>query len=244
MFSAVRRRLTLTNIALAVALLFAMTGGAYAAKHWVISSISQIKPSVRQQLQGTGKNGATGAQGPIGAQGPAGPQGPPGTAGTAGTVGENGVSVTSTVLSPGSNEHCPDGGAEFTSVSGASYACNGHTGYTKTLPIGETETGTWSIDAAAPPPSFALANVSFAIPLENKPTKVVFLGLGAKATTECPGTEEEPAAKPGVLCLYTVFDQTNVTFSSEIITKTGVLLDFNIGENEGAFGTWAVTAGE
>lgn len=48
----VRKRLTYANVAMTLALVFAMSGGAYAAKKYVISSTKQIKPSVLKQLQG------------------------------------------------------------------------------------------------------------------------------------------------------------------------------------------------
>ena len=66
-----------------MALVFAMSGGALAATHYVITSTKQIKPSVLKKLKGnrgasgvagsTGATGATGPQGPKGEQGPAGP---------------------------------------------------------------------------------------------------------------------------------------------------------------------------
>ena len=46
MFSRIRKRLTYANVAMTMALVFAMTGGAYAAKKYVITSTKQIKPSV------------------------------------------------------------------------------------------------------------------------------------------------------------------------------------------------------
>ena len=54
-----------------VALCFSMTGTGIAASHYIISSTSQIKPSVRHALRG-----AAGSQGPIGIQGIQGPIGP------------------------------------------------------------------------------------------------------------------------------------------------------------------------
>jgi hypothetical protein len=59
--------MTYANVAATLALIFSMGGGALAASHYLITSTSQIKPSVRAQLRGT--------RGPMG---PAGPQGPRG----------------------------------------------------------------------------------------------------------------------------------------------------------------------
>ena len=143
------------NVVATFALVFAMSGGALAATHYLITSTKQIKPSVLASLKG--KAGANGAQGAAGAQGPAGPagaKGENGAAGANGTAGTNGASVTSTPLGV-KNEHCKEGGSEFVSASGASYACNGKEGkegkegspWTAggTLPPEKTETGGWSI---------------------------------------------------------------------------------------------------
>jgi len=64
-----------------LALFLAGTGTGIAAKHYVITSTKQIKPSVLKQLKGAkGPAGATGATGAAGAAGAAGAQGPAGTA--------------------------------------------------------------------------------------------------------------------------------------------------------------------
>src|SRR5580693_718501 len=108
MFSAVRRRLTYANVVVTFALVFAMSGGAYAASKYLITSTKQIKPSVIASLKGKGGvPGAPGAQGPVGvagAQGPAGPggkegpggKGEKGEAGTPGAPGAPGESVSVT----------------------------------------------------------------------------------------------------------------------------------------------------
>ncbi len=86
-----------TSVIATLALVFAMTGGAYAAKKYLITSTKQISPSVLKALQG--KAGPAGAAGAAGAQGPAGPAGPAGK-GEKGEKGDTGSSGTGT---PGAN---------------------------------------------------------------------------------------------------------------------------------------------
>ena len=77
-----RRHLTYANVAATLALVFAMSGGAIAAKHYLINSTSQINPKVLKKLKGkAGKTGATGKTGAAGAQGSAGSKGETGPAG-------------------------------------------------------------------------------------------------------------------------------------------------------------------
>ena len=87
-----------TTIAI-VALVVALSGTAVAASRYIITSTSQIKPSVLQALRGSvaakgaSATGATGATGPTGPQGPPGPdgsQGVPGPTGPAGVQGPGG----------------------------------------------------------------------------------------------------------------------------------------------------------
>ncbi len=67
-----------------MALVFAMSGTALAAKHYLINSTKQIKPSVLKSLEGrTGKTGP---------QGPAGAPGSPGLTGKEGPAGQSALS--------------------------------------------------------------------------------------------------------------------------------------------------------
>jgi hypothetical protein len=81
-----RRRLNYANVTATLALVFAMSGGALAAKHYVINSTSQLSPKVLKALKGktgkTGPAGAMGKEGPPGKEGGAGREGPPGKNGT------------------------------------------------------------------------------------------------------------------------------------------------------------------
>jgi hypothetical protein len=62
-----------------LALLFALGGSAVAARHYLITSTRQIKPSVLRALHGAaGARGPSGPAGLPGAPGAAGPQGPAG----------------------------------------------------------------------------------------------------------------------------------------------------------------------
>ena len=99
-----KKHLNYANVAATLALVIAMSGGALAASHYVITNISQIKPSVRTQLRGPGVvvRGPTGPMGPAndcclipsfgakGERGPTGPVGPEGPTGKQGPIGERG----------------------------------------------------------------------------------------------------------------------------------------------------------
>lgn len=170
MFSALRKQITPATILALMALVFAITGGAFAAaggsrgnspakeKASTGRAASPTAAVAKKKSKSTGARGpagpkgATGATGALGATGPAGPTGSAGGTGPAGTNGQNGQngeSVTNTVLSKGAT--CKEGGAEFKVGTGAAtHACNGEKGKegspwtpNNTLPAGATETGTW-----------------------------------------------------------------------------------------------------
>jgi Collagen triple helix repeat (20 copies) len=147
--------------------------------------------------QFAGKNGAPGATGPQGPKGDTGAAGKNGTNGTNGTNGNEGP--------PGKD---------------------GKTGFTKTLPTGETETGTWALypmggrvfkkalseeECTTREEAFPCFEITYSegevsmvamplnIPLNSAPEVIVYNKPG---TEECPGSLAEPKAAAGKFCVY------------------------------------------
>ncbi len=83
-----------TSMVAVLALFFALAGTAIATNHYLITTTSQIKPSVLKKLKGyAGQSGAVGpqgAQGKEGLQGKEGPQGKEGLQGNEGPKGQTG----------------------------------------------------------------------------------------------------------------------------------------------------------
>lgn len=229
MFSLVRRRLGIPGIISVFALVFAMAGGAYAAKSVIITKLNQISPGVQKQLKG--KAGAPGAPGTAGV---AGPKGDPGAAGAVGKEG-------------------PQGKTGKDGKEGSPWTAGG------TLPSEATETGTWaaafenegfgslvgipfSIPLGAP---LDQAHVVKHLKEYNGENEV-----GIEHET-CPGKATNPQAAPGFLCVYTgeaagaveigiIFDPAKDAFEQQGAGSAGAALKLS---GTGLLsGTWAVTA--
>jgi hypothetical protein len=131
------RRPSIPTLLALLALFFALGGTAIAARHYLITSTSQIKPSVLKALKG--KVGSAGPQGPMGQQGPAGPAGATGPQGPAGPVNLSGIrSVEGPVVEvptgtvEGATAFCPAG---TRAISG------GGSGGISGIDVSEVETG-------------------------------------------------------------------------------------------------------
>ena len=231
MFARIRRRITYANVAVTFALVFAMSGGAYAAGRYAITSTRQISPKVLKSLKG-----ARGNTGPAGTAGPQGPAGPTGGQGAAGAKGETGPKGEK-------GEAGAPGKPGEPGKEGSPWTAGG------TLPSEKTEKGVWAI--TIPPPveaepgfttSLDRASISFNIPLETAPT-AVFLKENEKQTG-CQGTAEEPTAEPGYLCVYAELEiKPPVGLNVGVVRPFGAIVGTNGGEPGGmAVGSWAVTA--
>jgi hypothetical protein len=219
-----RKRFRYANIVATLALVFAMSGGAYAAGRYVITSTKQISPKVLKSLQGkpgaVGKPGAAGPAGPAGsgATGPAGPTGPAGATGSTGPQGipgTPGTGVTTASLKEG-EKGCAAGGVEVKTASVPAAVCNGQPPVS--LPRGSTERGTWALSGYHPAPKLGItalfASITFPIPLAkalaHESVHVIREKEGEGETSqspaitnhECSGTADTPGATTGNLCVF------------------------------------------
>jgi hypothetical protein len=237
-----------------VALVAALTGAAFAAGGLTKQQEKQVKKIAKKYA---GKRGPAGPQGPAGAQGSQGAKGDKGDPGANGANGTNGVSPVGTSFN-GAQGGCTEGGVKFVGAN-TTYACNGaegQTGFTATLPPGETETGTFAVGFTAAG-GLQLAPISYNIPLTDPATINVVnatetewfdpnLGPQAGTSPNCPGTADEPEAEPGFLCVY-ADEEFNLEgpgyepWNSKSYVS-GAVLYVRLKAEGKAAGTWAVTA--
>jgi hypothetical protein len=203
-FSVIGRRVTVGNVVLVVVLVFALSGGAFAAGKFLITSTKQIKPSVLAQLKG--KAGKAGVAGPVGGVGPQGPVGGVGAKGDMGPGGPEGKEGQA-------GKDGKDG------LEGSPWTVGG------VLPSGKTLVGEWGVNVDEASGAFihAFDAVSFGIPLASVPAahyiredgKEPFYDEATKKEGEreqpaCPGNVESPKALSGNLCVYASYEENVV----------------------------------
>lgn len=233
MFHKVRERLGSAGLAVAiVALIVALSGGAYAAtatdsakkpakgltKAQVIALIkANSKPGPPGSPGSPGPAGGPGSKGDQGIQGPKGDKGDKGDAGTginlipigiggpASKCGGRGGATLKENAAPGAEKDICTGekGAQGDKGDpGDPWSVGG------VLPPGRTETGAWAFSAAEDDGAI-LVPISFPIPLAGEPTEEGFseervhFQSDSDFSTECPtGGVNEPKAPPGHLCVF------------------------------------------
>jgi hypothetical protein len=254
--SLLKNRFGIPGVISVIALVFAMAGGAYAAKKYVITSTNQISPRVLKQLKG--KPGADGKQGTAGANGKDASNGTNGQNGAAGGPGATGKSVTVNEIEAGEAE-CNERGGVIISVEGSGSGqevCNGEAGspWTAggTLPEGATETGSWSMVGSATEEK-AIAPISFAVPLAAAipagPSHVSVVGPGEAAPAACEvggvkGTPANPLATSGHLCIYVTATEGSSILAEDFVKLPEEGLGFLLTRNSTNLGsTGASTAG-
>lgn len=232
MFSIIRQRVSVAGIVATLALIFAMTGGAVAAKKYLITSVNQISPSVLKKLKG-----GTGPAGPAGAPGQAGAKGDNGAPGANGNPGAPGPLLA----------ELPSG-ESLTGFWGA----RGNGELTK---VGASISFPFPV-VPAPTLYFIEPDGETGIYRSSKPTigGPEDAGLLTPVLIEenCPGSAAEPSAEPGFVCAYTAqregFEAESILkFVNEAIpTSYGVMIPFTTPspgvESAIVKGTWAVTA--
>jgi len=246
-----RKHFNAGTVVAIVALVFAMTGGAFAVSskggsQGPVASVAKKKKA--KVLRGPrGPRGATGPVGPVGLTGPVGPVGPAGAAGKDGLNGKDGLQGPEGKDGP----QGPAGPQGAQGPTGEPWTAGG------VLPPGKTETGEWG--GAAVVSSAALISVSFTLPVEPAPT-FVFVKPGEDKSGEgCPGVVNGlPTAEPGTLCVYAASLPAGKAPAPVLTTnadgsglnpgasQTGAVMFFSCEPETACFqlGTWAVTATE
>jgi hypothetical protein len=215
-----------------VALVAALTGGAYAASGALTSKqkkeVQKIAQTEAKKVAKAGPQGPAGPKGDTGSQGAKGDNGAPGAKGDTGSQG-----VVGTPGAPGKE--------------GSPWTAGG------VLPTGQTLVGNWAYGLSGPEQSPLTASVSFGIPLAAAPT-VHYVATEGEEAAACPGSATAPKAAAGQLCVYQGVAVNNpgtfnAGFTEATLANSGVTLFFNPIQEGATFkpsfmaGTWAVTAG-
>jgi len=250
----IHRRLTYANVAMTVAALFAMAGGAYAAHKYIITSTGQIAPGVLKKLHGA--TGHAGPAGPAGVAGSVGPVGSLGAAGKDGLTGQTGGTGPQGATGP-TGAGGVTGKAGVTGVTGPT----GFTGVTGvTGPAPKNIMGTWSISynaTAADQPGTSA--ISYTLPMKSEP-ELHYIGTNEELAGEknesdaieegkCKGNAEGPEAATGNTCVFALVEENAGPFLLNKILPVHFQDSSDAGvvvadDSEGtgqvlAFGSWA-----
>jgi hypothetical protein len=203
MSSAIRRHVNPTTFIALLALVFALTGGAFAASGGGAgnaSGKSAGRADANRPLAAAAKKAKPAPKGKTGPRGPAGAKGATGATGTTGPVGATGptgaTGATGPTGTPGANgTNGANGAPGEKGATGSPWTAGG------TLPSKATETGTWVF--STPEALEPFVSISFTIPLAEglEGSQVHYVGQNGGGS-ECPGTVSEPAAAKGQLCVY------------------------------------------
>ena len=262
MFQRLHKQINPAMILAFVALVFALTGGAFAASghggggtsHATLTAtVAKKKPAPKSTRGPAGPKGATGATGPAGAAGATGATGP------AGANGTNGVGT------PGLEGREGKEGKEGKGKEGPKGTTGPEGQLCKTecvLPEGATETGTFSFSGAGSALTHVFTPISFPIPLPaaldgsavhyiNKNEEEIKYNPAVPAKWElvaasasCKGSVAKPEAEAGSLCVY---EQQTAGLEMSNETTGPLLLLTGAGEvttpTPGESGVGAGTAG-
>jgi hypothetical protein len=200
MLSMLKDRFGIPGVIATVALVFAMTGGAIAAKY-VITSTSQIKPSVLKKLKGP--SGPAGAVGPTGLAGPVGPVGAKGKDGAPGAPGKDGTN----------------------GAPGSPWTAGG------TLPSGSTETGAYAgfVPSGFVFASISF-NVPLAAPLDGEHQKVADTATGTGNTTSGSNEVQNVIASEGSFSVGAPISGAGIPAGTTITATGGQFTEENPGE--------------
>ena len=278
MLSPLRNRFGIPGAISVVALVFAMLGGAWAAGNSGKGATTSAKVKAKRALRGP--KGLTGPQGPVGPRGPAGVNGKDGVNGSDGTPGADGGSLVTREIEIGEVDCNGFGGIEVEAEGSGQVekVCNGEEGMAGaagapgpagspwtaggTLPVGATETGTWTVNSGGLVNQLVIGAISFPIPLAavldsshvHYSTEANFADFdqAGPGTVGCAGTTAVPTAPSGNLCVYKAASvgtfasiakattPTNTTLGADV---SGAAINFKTAApNAGvSAGTWAVT---
>lgn len=221
-----------------VALIAALTGAAIAAPKFVTKpEATKIAKKWAKKIPGptgpAGPAGAVGAPGPAGAVGPAGPAGPEGKQGIQGIQGKEGPEGEPGP--PGEDGACSEANADCT------------------MPKGSTLQGMWAFGITQKEQTALFIDISWGLKYPGGVPKFVYVNKAGEekgpnaGAGNCPGTNVEPDAAPGYLCVYemeALGSYDPFKFFPPIVSSGGaVFVPIPAsGTSVAGFGTWAVTA--